>query len=133
MEPKGSKFLDIARVFMDPRAVTARRIHVSPFTAACFPPFDWYIIDRWIHVPEDQFSILMEMTKTNTSEAKYLSSDPYHGGVAPRANLIVERACLRDCIGALRAECRALAAGAGAPPGFAVSPDGRLVARESSK
>lgn len=119
-------FLDIAKVFMDPRAVTARRIQVSAFEDSCFPPFDWYIIDRWIHVSAENFAILQEMTKTNTTDARYLSSDPAHGGTAPRTNLLVERACIRDCIGALRAECKAQD-NMGTPPGYIVSPDGSLV------
>mmetsp|Transcript_127381 Transcript_127381/g.317969 ORF Transcript_127381/g.317969 Transcript_127381/m.317969 type:complete len:570 (-) Transcript_127381:40-1749(-) len=125
--------LGLAKIFDNPRAITARRIQVSPFKVGCFSNFDWYMIDRWINVPSHDFAVLAEMTRTNQTDEKYLFSHPSHGGHAPRSNLIVERACLRDCSGALRAECKAQEGMQAPPPGFAASPDGRLVAQESAQ
>lgn len=123
--------LDLSKVFSDPRAITARRLQVQPYKQGCFPTFDWYMIDRWVNVPSHEFAIMLELTKTNTTDKQYLFSHPSMGGKAPRANLIVERACLRDCNGALRAECLSEQGMAGAPPGFTNLPDGRLVATAS--
>lgn len=130
--PAKARLLDVARIFMDARAVTARRIQVSPFHVGCFKDFDWYIIDRWLHVSPSDWPVLLELTKTNTQDAKYLFHHPMHGGHAPRTNLVVERVCLRDCAGALRAECKGEDK-MGTPPGYAISPDGSLVARESEQ
>jgi len=124
--------LDLSKIFEDPRAVTARRMQVSPFTMGCFQNFDWYIIDRWVNIPLDEYAVLMEMTTTNITADEYMLSHPSHGGYAPRANLIVERACVRDCSGALRAECQSEADMAGPPPGYGVTLDGRFVPKQGA-
>jgi len=96
--------LDFAALFAGlPKATAARRMQVSSFTPGCFAPFEWYILDRAIHVPAAKFALLHEMARVNASRFVYAA--PSEGGNAPRSDLIVESVCIRDCDGSLPAQC----------------------------
>jgi len=97
--------LDLAALFAGlTKASAARRMQVSSFTPGCFAPFEWYILDRAIHVPAAEFALLHEMARVNVSQFVYAA--PSEGGHAPRSDLIVEGVCIRDCNGSLPAQCR---------------------------
>jgi len=104
-ERTGEGKLSLANLLADPKAVTARRMQVSPFQKGCFQPFDWYILDRSIFVEPDDYKVLLELTKVPSQAASASPSSPA-APLVPRTDLIIERVCLRDCASALRAECK---------------------------
>eukprot|EP00419_Tripos_fusus_P053576 CAMPEP_0172806526 /NCGR_PEP_ID=MMETSP1075-20121228/6414_1 /TAXON_ID=2916 /ORGANISM="Ceratium fusus, Strain PA161109" /LENGTH=560 /DNA_ID=CAMNT_0013645333 /DNA_START=66 /DNA_END=1746 /DNA_ORIENTATION=+ len=96
--------LDLAALFAGlSKASVLRRVQVSSFTPGCFAPFEWYILDRAIHVPTAKFALLREMAHVNVSQFVYAA--PSEGGHAPRSNLIVESVCIKGCDGSLAAQC----------------------------
>lgn len=91
--------LELAKLFDEPRAITMRRFQVAPYAGAdCYSSFDWYVLDRWLHVSEDDFAIMVKLGKANATTALQ---------PAPRSQIKVERVCVRDCDGKLRDECTA--------------------------
>jgi len=114
--------LDLAALFAGlPKATAVRRMQVSSFTPGCFAPFEWYILDRAIHVPAAKFALLHEMAHVNASRFVYAA--PSEGGHAPRSDLIVESVCIRDCDGSLPAQC---VEDKPATPQVAVAPDSHV-------
>jgi len=121
--------LNLGKVFEDPRAITVRQLKVSAATAGCFDPFDWIIFDRYIYLTPQDYHHLQQMAYVKGTADEYFFHSPSKGGRASRANLVVERVCVRDCIGEMRGECRTLPrTTAPAGPGFVATPDGSTMA-----
>lgn len=98
--PSQAATLQLSKLFEDTRAISMRHFIVTPFQAGCFETFDWYILDRWLHVSKKDLQIMEAIGKANTSGINPTA-------VPPRSILSVERVCVRDCSGQLRDECTA--------------------------
>jgi len=79
------------------QGATARLLQVAPDAAGCFEAFEWYTLDRLLHVPPGDMDVLREMTKAGSAEFTFPSP--------PHADVTVERVCVRDCSGALHGDC----------------------------